>query len=731
MALLQYDISVVGVDNIHKAMASIEARLRQHSSTVSRMTGVSPGAAKKLTGVGASTQMRSALNAEARDRAKSLREELSLKNKVNAVVVRGIQQESRLKEQTQRKELAHQRQLETRRVEFARATIGHGIARVGQTVKAVGKAGLALTGVAGAGLAAAGVQEAASMDEKVRRLIIASRQGGETSKYNPAGLTSKFNQTSVASGVGADDLVTGVQSFVAKTGDLDSAIKHLDTFATTAQASGASVSDIANAAADLSEKMDIKSVDQMREALASLYLEGKKGAFEIRDLAQYLPEVAAAAQSFGVKGTSGVAKLGGILQIARQATGSGAEAATSVEAMFRQMTAKSGKIQSGEAFGGNAVSVFEKNDPTKPLRDFNEILADMITASKGNLVQLQEVFDVRGIRAVNPLISKFRDANNAAGGGSKGAAAGRAAVLAGLSDAGNVKGGFGEIEQDSAEAMKSFNVQMEIVSTKLKQAIASELFPEIQKLTPEIARLVPYVGKAARSFVDLVKFVSDHPFASIGLVIAGQLAADVAKAQLGNLLSRLLTGAMGGGTGGKVGGALGVAGGALAAYGIGTSLIDASFDSKDSAQRSMVENSIRSMNAGTAVRAGMTGSGGAAAAQLENVQRLIVAGEGKKAGDAADFTGGVASFLGGGMEGIANFATAGAVGKSFAQQNEASAAAEQLPALYAQAADLIKAMQDAVAKQGAAAAETSVAASKLGSAGLPNRGATPSPIKPY
>jgi len=454
------------------------------------------------------------------------------------------------------------------RAEFAKATIGNSANRVAGTLRAVGTTGAAMLGIGGAGMAYSAVTGASRLEEASRRLVVSGTGPGETQKYQPEALMRQFVQTGIQTGVNPEDVAAGVQQFVTKVGDLDTAVKNMRVFATTAQATGASVADIASAAADLSEKLDIKSAQDMGKALATLSVQGKKGAFELRDMAQYLPEMAAAASKFGVKGIPGITALGGIAQIARRATGTGAEAATSVEAMFRQLTAKSPAMQSGQAFSGRKVQIFAatkehpEGDPTKGMRDFREIVADVITASRGNLVQLQEVFDIRGIRAVNPLITVFRDAAEKAGGGEKGAKAGRAAVMEEISRASDVGASFGDIEKDASKTMKSFSVQMEIFQTRVKAAVASQVFPILADLAPKLGELVPYIAQATKAFVDLVKWISDHPKASIAMLIGGQIAADFTRARLGSLVSNLIERAFQGKRVAAVAGVTGVAGGA-------------------------------------------------------------------------------------------------------------------------------------------------------------------------
>jgi hypothetical protein len=685
--------------------------------------------------------------------ARTLREEVRIKNAINALNIREIKKEERARlsmvkaegrarEKIARDELQHLRQ----RSRFMQSTLGHGLTRVGGTVKAVGKTGAAMVGVGGAALVAGAVSGVMKLDERVRRLLVSSRQAGTASKYDPDQLRKQFEQTGISTGIDADSLAGAAQAFVSKTGDIDTAVKNMETFATVAQATGASVEDVASAAADLSEKMDIKSVEDMKKALTMLTFQGKAGAFEIRDMASQFPKLAAAAKSFGIKGLGGIAKLGGFLQLARGATGSAEQASFATEATFRQLTAKSAQIQSGEAFGGRRVEVFEGGDPTKPVRDFTEVIGDVMQASRGNLVELQKTFDTEGIRALRPLISTFRGASDAAGGGEKGAKAGRDAVMKAMNDAGNATSDWKEIQKDAGDVMKSSTVKLEVVYAQLKEAIGKELVPEIQKLIPELGKLVPHVAGAAKAFVDIVKFLSEHPFLSLGALMSAQILADIGKAKLGSVIGNAITRSMPtqGGSGGSgqsssnpVAGVLSIAATSVAVTAAGVAVIDSIFGGKDTADKSVRGAAIEASNTASAVRAGKPGSAEEAGKRMGELHELIAKGEGAKAGREADPTGGVINFMGGAFDALLNFASAGGAGKSWSSQQTSEAAANNLESLKTEAAELLKALKeaaqmqkDAGALQQTAAKDSSAAAKELGaSKPAVNRSNSPSPVK--
>jgi hypothetical protein len=416
-----------------------------------------------------------------------------------------------------------------------RRAIGTGAVGAVGKLAAVGKTGAAMIGVGGTVLAGAAVSESLKLDEMTRRLAIAGRGPGEAGR-DPEQLRKQMVSTGIETGIAPEALAGAAQTYVAKTGDLSTATANLKNFAIVAQATGASVEDVASTAADLAQKFNIKSAEEMGDALGVLAFQGKKGAFELRDMAQQFPEMAAAAQRAGLKGVKGMRTLGGLAQIARQSTGSGAEASTAIQMAMTQLTNKSGELHSGDALGGKRVDVFEGGDATKEARDLPTVIAEVISRSRGNMEQLSKLFDVRGIRAVSPMVTAFRDASDKAGGGAAGEEAGKQAVLKMIEDASNATGTFGDVQKDAADAMKATSVQLDIAMMELKQVFANELLPIVREFAPRLKELGPPMRYLLDEFIGLARFLADNPLEGIGLVFAAAIVKEIAAAQLATAL---------------------------------------------------------------------------------------------------------------------------------------------------------------------------------------------------
>lgn len=202
--------------------------------------------------------------------------------------------------------------------------------------------GAALGGAAVlAGVIGSAARESVKLDEIANRLSIAGRGYGQTA-VSPTDLRKSFEATAIATpGVKSEEVAAGVSAFVSRTGRLDIAQQMQGTWATSASASNSSMEDIGNAAADLMEKFDIKTIDEFKTSMALLISQGKNGAFELKDAAKEYGKMTAAADRFGIgKGTVAIATLGGFTQIARRNTGSAEQAGTAVVSMFDNLLKK-------------------------------------------------------------------------------------------------------------------------------------------------------------------------------------------------------------------------------------------------------------------------------------------------------------------------------------------------------------------------------------------------------
>jgi TP901 family phage tail tape measure protein len=104
----------------------------------------------------------------------------------------------------------------------------------------------------------------------------------------------------------------------------------------TATAATADIDDVSRMAFTLVDTLGVAPEDLSKE-LDRLAFAGKKGSFEMKDMAQFFPTLGAAAREAGMTGSEGIASLGAALQVAVKGAGSSAEAANNMKNFLAKM----------------------------------------------------------------------------------------------------------------------------------------------------------------------------------------------------------------------------------------------------------------------------------------------------------------------------------------------------------------------------------------------------------
>lgn len=361
-------------------------------------------------------------------------------------------------------------------------------------------AGGAVLGVVGAA-----VHQSLRTGELANRLSVNSRQAGETA-VNPRILQKEAEAVAGKTpGVKTDDLLRGLTTFVNLTGDLKSARSNASTFATVAQASGADLGDVATTAAAMAQKFGIKTAEEMEDAFASLYQQGKQGAMTLDQVASQMARLSAAGARFGLKGATGLAQLGGLANLARTSTGSAEQASTSTEQMLAHFVQNAPKLLAA------GVHVFDQK--THKANDINETIVQTVQKVGGQnmaakTIQLQHLMGEEGIRGISPMLdtykSKFQEVG-AQGGSNKDA---EAAAVSALRDqlyrATMTTETFGGIQRDAAQIQQSASAQLTGAWEKVVAQVGDRLVPAIVPLVGKFEQLVPAMEPIAGALAEFV-----------------------------------------------------------------------------------------------------------------------------------------------------------------------------------------------------------------------------------
>jgi hypothetical protein len=353
----------------------------------------------------------------------------------------------------------------------------------GNAARVAGRVGLYAAGTAiGAltGIVGKGARQSVELQDISTRLAI--KGSGDGTRLDPTRLRRGFEGTARKwRGVEAADMAGATGAFVERTGRLDVAQSMQDIFAEFTLATGTAGEDLGRVAADLFEKFDVKTIDDMRKALATLAIQGKRGAFEIQDAAAQFPRMAAAAGTFGLpSGVKGVAQLGALSQAARKSTGSGAMAATAVENMLSNIKNKPDQIKRDLG-----VDVYTDKSRTQT-RDIEDIIVDMVTGTKGDKSKMKTLLGKRGDRAIAHFLNVFNKAIMSG----KNMSEASEAVRAEFKNLEAAAGAEAEIKKDAALAQTMTSTTLTGAWEELKAAIGQDLTPALTSLAKNFSRIV-------------------------------------------------------------------------------------------------------------------------------------------------------------------------------------------------------------------------------------------------
>lgn len=792
MALLEYEFKIVGMNAVNAAFASLERRAAQHNVRIRReFAGVSRGAGRVAGGgsggvsSGGVTTVaaRSAASAEKASLRASVAAEKAASRERIAIVRAEEKEKARLKRDAAKGEVAWQRNVarqnriafqeekreRTRAVrraerqalsvrasreQFARS-VGVGVQRIGSTVGGLATGAAGIVGLAGTAAFANAVTVQASESAQASKLVNQTAKKGESVNSLRERRGVMLKQMQGIRGFTGGEAMTGVERFVTKTGDVDTATRLLPQLAQLSLATGTDLGDLSEAAGQAYNPLTdagVKGGDrdkQIMDVLRTLAGQGNIGAVEIKDMAKELGGLNAAmvktsgprAEMMGVAGAMAQAA------IARGGAASAPETTTAVTRFMQDVTTKSGSL---EKMG---VQAFTDKSKTK-LRDPRELIADVLDKTGGDLTKIGDIFGAYGERALGGFSPLYAEAE------SKKKGSGRGAVMAEfdrfmkatLTEQDQKSRGESALTTEEAqfkEAMKQFNAE-----------VGSKLLPAVTKIIPAFERLTPHIGVLAEKVAAAVEFFTKNPLQGLGIVIAAAAAKEVASAGLGMALNKALAMALATSAPGAAGaaaanGATAAAGGAARTVGLlaGTGLAAAggaaaagigslAYSLYDS-QQYLAANSAGG-NAALTEDLARAGRISAAARQGKGGLEAI-RGEKNAALDAARWGGGETGFAAADPLGVANFARNAAdnvaglfgvdIGQGYDDQQrriQLGKMSEDTVVRASKAEGTILGggspkLDGSADKLAAAADKLSGAADKVG-AGL-NRGNTPSPVK--
>jgi hypothetical protein len=456
---------------------------------------------------------------------------------------------------------SEQRQSEREERSSRKETVGRARAIGSGSVETLGRIGSGALGIAGSIARGAGVQTdlGASVGKSValeaRATDLSNAAYDPTSnegRRDPKSIVARARSVGNMAGFDPEKVIEGLQAFVGKTGDLKTGEAALEDMARLARATGTSLEDMVGAAGEASLALgdvgpgkafetNAQKAQALSDVLRVLAGQGKIGAIEMKDLAQYGGRLAAASRQFGGDPKKNMADMGALAQISKQEGGgaiNAAEASMAVSGLVNTLKTPA-RVKEFRAQG------VETQDADQNFLSVREILKNAASAAGGNTTKFKKMFaNVQGGKAADPANTAYRAAFNkemAATKNKKSAdMAGRSAIDAMFNKFSN---GIGEKEEKG-----SFDARMN--TTEAKVQLFNNKLGEIgakiaERVLPEMERFAPAILRAADALAGLIGFAAENP----GTAIVAAIVASIGKAAIGQAagtaISKLIEGAAG------------------------------------------------------------------------------------------------------------------------------------------------------------------------------------------
>ena len=245
-------------------------------------------------------------------------------------------------------------------------------------------------------------------------------------------------------------------------------------------------------------------IEQAGKALDVMAVAGKRGAYEVKDMARDFPSLAAAYQGLGQTGVGALADLAAAAQIVRKATGDSASAGTNLENVLQKI-ASPATVRAFEKMGVDLPAALKRMyaEGKTPIEAIAELTNKTLKGDLGRLGYLFEDAQVQqGLRPLIQNMEEFRSIRRDA-----------------FAAAGTTDRDFAERLRDSAERTKGLAIR----SQTLKVALGSQLLPTLDAGKARLSAFADRLTSLSERHPTLTKAVmmGAAGFAALFLILGG------------------------------------------------------------------------------------------------------------------------------------------------------------------------------------------------------------------
>ncbi|WP_423373220.1 phage tail tape measure protein [Stenotrophomonas maltophilia] len=226
------------------------------------------------------------------------------------------------------------------------------------------------------------------------------------SRAQVSALGQAILQQSRATNQGADDLQRSIRLMIDAGMDAQSAQASLGAVGRTTTVTGASIDDVAQAAAALQQSFDIDP-SRMQNALDVLVVNSRQGGLGLKDMAEVLPALGSSFEAMKLRGTSAAATLGAALQATLDSAGGADKAASNMKTFMSSVLSPELQNKAKKSLNLDLRKIIgdAQTDGGNP---FDAAMQGIIRATAGDQKKIGALFgDAQAKNFVQPMIENW------------------------------------------------------------------------------------------------------------------------------------------------------------------------------------------------------------------------------------------------------------------------------------------------------------------------------------
>ena len=323
--------------------------------------------------------------------------------------------------------------------------------------------------------------------------------------------------------VDPSQILSGVEQIIEKLGDLDLAKNNLKNIGYVMRATGADGRDAGDMIANFKEKFNLTDAEIL-PALDTLVLQGKAGAFTLKDMVTQGNRVTAAYGAMGRKGPTAIREMGAALQVFRKSTGSAEETSTAFKNFFNDLM----DPRVMKLLQANGVQIWDPKalkEGKKEIGSIVDITDQLLAATKGDPEKVGRILGMQSMDGFKAVLKEYKSTGKNP-----------------MHEFLDVQGDGTELMGDSARAAQELNAAMQNLYTSWQRFASQELTEPIKDLADYLNGLEP--GTVQR-WLNMAKYA---------VMIGGGLMVGAKGFKYYTAARDLLTGGKGKGGAGGLGG---------------------------------------------------------------------------------------------------------------------------------------------------------------------------------